>query len=178
MVWVLDSTESALDSQRNLRRCEESIVSTSGLSAEFKKVWGIYCINIRALRSYKQWNVSIIESVKGEWLSPDSYYMGRVWRRWSPMWWPSELSLSRLSPSCVLLLLSTNLDKQTGSSSILPISQFWVPTQVWVLDTRVRQKTPNLLNHFEAKFSWFIFVHWFQKHKTFYWQVSFSLPSF
>ena len=51
------------------------------------------------------------------------------------MWWLSELSLSRLSPSCVLLLLSTNLDKQTGSSSILPISQLWVPTQVWVLDT-------------------------------------------
>ena len=51
------------------------------------------------------------------------------------MWWPSELSLSRLGPSCVLLLLSTNLDKQTGSSSISPIPQLWVPTQVWVLDT-------------------------------------------
>ena len=49
------------------------------------------------------------------------------------MRWLSELSLSRLSPSCVLLLLSTNLDKQTRSSSISPIPQSWVPTQVWVL---------------------------------------------
>ena len=49
------------------------------------------------------------------------------------MWWLSELSLSRLSPSCVLLLLSTNLDKQTGSTSISPIPESWVPTQVWVV---------------------------------------------
>jgi hypothetical protein len=33
----------------------------------------------------------------------------------------------------IFFLLSTNLNKQTGSPSILPIPQSWVPAQSWVL---------------------------------------------
>ena len=61
----MECVESALDSQRNLRWWE-FIVSTLDCQRNLRKCEEFCCINIRALQSYKQWNVSIIESVKGE----------------------------------------------------------------------------------------------------------------
>jgi hypothetical protein len=51
------------------------------------------------------------------------------------------LALSRLSPTYVLLLLPTNLNKQTGSSSNLANLTIVGPNSVWVLDTAKEKKS-------------------------------------
>ena len=42
-------------------------INIQSQSAEFEKMRSINSISMRALQCCKQWNVSIIESVKGKW---------------------------------------------------------------------------------------------------------------